>query len=403
MKFSFKAKNKIGGIKKGSIEAVSREKAIQLLQEQELLPMLVVREKEEPKFIKELNRIWEGANQKELMIIFRELATLIGAKVPIVPALRAIGEEADNKYLGSIVNEMADNVEDGMPLSESLEKYPNTFSPLIINMTKAGEVSGNLQKSIEFIADNIEKNYKLTSKIKGALFYPAFVITVAGIIGFIAATVILPKLTGVIEDLDVEIPWYTKVIIAISHFMQGYWWAVLIVMAGAIGGFIYYIRTDAGKKEWHRIQLKLPVIGKLFRYIYLTRFANNLSVLLAGGIPIVKSLLVVSDVVNNTVYKNVILRSVDEVKTGGSISTVFSRSTIIPAIVSRIIKIGEETGKMSEVLKNISDFYEQETDNMTRNLSTMIEPILIIFLGIGVAILVFAILLPIIEINQLVH
>lgn len=398
MKFQFKAKDSEGTVREGNIESVSREAAIKVLQAQNLLPILVVQEKGLPEIVKELSRIWEGASQKELMVIFRELATLISAKVPIVPALRAISDQAENRYLRLVIKEVADSVEDGMALSESLAKFPDTFSSLSINMIKAGEVSGNLQKSIEYIADNIEKNYKITSRVRGALFYPGFVITVAVIIGFIAATWILPQLADIIMELNVEIAWYTKAIIAISYFLQNYWWAVLILVFGAIGGFFYYIRTYAGRREWHKIQLNIPVLGKLFRYVYLARFANNFSVLLAGGIPIVRALMVSSEVVNNAVYQDVILRSADEVKTGGSISSVFGRSAVIPPIVSRIVRIGEETGKMSEVLKNVADFYDSETDNMTRNLSAMIEPILIILLGIGVGILVFSILMPIYQI-----
>lgn len=398
MKFQFKAKDAMGGSREGTVEAISRDKAIQTLQQQGLLATVVIEERGMNEITKELRRIWEGASQKELMIIFRELATLISAKVPIVPALRAISDQAENKYLRITIKEVADNVEDGMALSESLAKFPNTFTSLSINMIKAGEISGNLQKAIEYIADNIEKNYKINSRIKGALFYPGFVIAVASIIGFIAATFILPQLADIILELDVEIPWYTQIIINISYFMEHYWWAVIIMVVATIGGFFYYIRTEDGKKEWHKIQINIPVIGKLLRYVYLARFANNFSVLLAGGIPIVRALMVSSEVVNNAVFQEVILRSADEVKTGGNISSVFGRSAVIPPIVSRIIRIGEETGKLSEVLKNVADFYDTETDSMTRNLSAMIEPILIVLLGIGVGTLVFAILMPIYQI-----
>ncbi|GBE17242.1 type II secretion system protein F [bacterium BMS3Abin15] len=398
MKFVFKAKDQEGAIKEGKIEAGNRDKAVQLLQKENLIPMFVVREKGTSEIIKEIQRVWEGATQKELMVFFRELATLIGAKVPVVPSLRAIQEQAGSKYLKIVIKEIADDVEDGMPLSESMARYPNTFNHLVISMIKAGEVSGNLQRSILFVADNIGKNYRLASKVRSALFYPAFVIIISVIIGFVAATIILPKLTVMIEELEVAMPWYTQVIIFFSKFMENYWWAVLIVLLGAIGGFIYYIKTEAGRREWDKVQLNIPVVGKLFRYIYITRFASNFSVLLAGGIPIVRALTVVSEVVGNSVYQSVILRSADEVKTGGNISTVFSRSSVIPPIVSRIIKIGEETGKTSEVTKNIADFYEEEADVIARNLSAAIEPILIIFLGMGVAILVFAILLPIYDI-----
>ena len=272
----------------------------------------------------------------------------------------------------------------------------NSFASIIVFLSLVlSSALLDTNATIVFIADNIEKNYRLTSKIRGALLYPAFVVTAAIIVGFLAVTIILPKLTGLIKEMQVEIPWYTRLLMIFSNFMRDYWWAVLIAAAGGIVGFIYYIKTEAGRKEWDNVKINLPVVGKLYRYIYITRFCNNFSVLLASGIPIVRALMVVGDVVNNSVFKAVILRAADEVKSGGNISTVFTRSDVIPPIVTHIIKIGEETGKMGEVLKSAASFYEQETDNMTKNLSTLIEPVLIILLGFAVGILVFAIILPI--------
>lgn len=398
MKFIFRARDQKGAVREGTIEAVNEQSAVQALQKNDFVPISIEQEKRTSEFIKEIKRVWEGVSQKELSIFFRQLATLIEAKVPIVQSLLAVEEQTGNRFLGVIIREIKDDVQEGMPFSESLSKHPLVFSNLVVSITKAGEVSGNLQKAILFVADSLEKNYQLTSKIRSALFYPSFVITVAVIIGFLTVTVILPKLTDIIKDLEVEIPWYTKVIMFIGDFMSSYWWAVLIVVLGIIGGFIYYIKTEAGSREWDQIKIKIPIVGILVRSIYLARFADNLSVMIMAGIPIIRALTVVSEVVNNTVYQSVILRSADEVKAGGHISTVLARSPIIPPIVSQMIRIGEETGKLGDALKSITRFYDQEVDKMTRNLTTMIEPILIVFLGLGVALLVFAILMPIYDI-----
>jgi type II secretory pathway component PulF len=182
---------------------------------------------------------------------------------------------------------------------------------------------------------------------------------------------------------------------AVGDFMQSYWWVVIILVFSSIAGAIYYIKTEAGKEEWDRIKINIPIFGKVFRYIYITRFANNLSVLLNGGVPIVRAMTIVGSVVNNSVYQKVIFRAADAAKSGGSINSVFYNSAVMPSIVSEMIKIGEETGKLSEILINIADFYDQESDNIVRNISSLIEPVLIVFLGIGVAILVFSILMPI--------
>ncbi len=398
MKFKFQAKDQQGAVKEGTIEAVSAETAVQTLQRNGFIPLSVEQIKRTSALFKEIQRAWEGVSQKEMAIFFRQLATLIEAKVPIVQSLAAIEDQTGNRFLRLVIREMADDIREGMPFSESLTKHPLAFSPLTISVIRAGEVSGNLQQAITFVAEGIEKSYRLNSRIRSALLYPSFVVVVAAIIGFLVVTVILPKLTTVIKEMDIVLPWYTKAVIAVGDFMSVYWWAVLIVIAGLIGGFVYYVKTEAGRREWDQVKIKLPIVGALFRATALARFSDNLSLMVMAGIPIVRALNIVSEVVGNTVYQSVILRSADEVKTGGHISTILAKSSDIPPIVSQMVRIGEETGKLAEVLKSVTAFYEQEVDKISRNLTTMIEPVLIVFLGLGVAVLVFSILLPIYDI-----
>ncbi len=382
-------------MRQGRIEAVSGNAAIAMLQEKGLVPLMIEKENEVPEIIKDLQHLWDGVSSRELSVFFRQLATLIEAKVSIISALRALGEQSTNAYLRTIINEMVGDIEDGIPFSEAMSKHPEVFESFAVSMVKAGELSGNLQRSVLFLAENTEKNYELSSKIKSALFYPAFVFSAALIIGFIVFTVVLPKLTAIFKDMNVAIPWYTSVLMAVGDFMSVYWWTVGLGIIIAGGAAVYYLKTEDGKREWDLIKMRIPIIGSLFQYVYLARFAENLSVLLDGGIPIVRALVIVSEVVNSTAYESIILRAADEVKTGGAMSNVFARSMQFPPIVAQMIKIGEDSGKISEVLRNVSDFYTKETDRITRNLSTMIEPILIVLLGAGVAVLVFAILVPI--------
>ena len=379
----------------GRVDAYDKKAAAEALEENNLIPLSVSQERNFSRVFRELQRSWEGGNKKDIMMFFRQLTTLIGASVPVVQSLRAVASQSENRFMRSIIKEIADDVEDGASLSESMAKHPDIFSHLSVSIIKAGEISGGLQEALKYVLKNTEKNYRLAAKIKGALLYPGFVLSATAIIGFIVITVILPKITLMITELDIETPWYTKAVIATGDFMSAYWWAVLTVFFGAIGGFIYYIKTESGKKEWDQIKIKIPIIGKLFRYIYLSRFASNFSVLLVGGIPIVKALNIMSEVVDNSVYRGVILRAADEMKSGGNISNVFFKSPYIPNIVCKMIKIGEETGKMDESLKSIADFYNEEIDNMTRNFSSLLEPVLIVLLGLGVAVMVFAIILPI--------
>lgn len=398
MKFVFKAKTEAGQDRSGIVEALSRDAAIQVLQNNGLTPFSVQEEGGDIALVRDIAKLWEGVSQKELMVMFRQLATLISARVPMVSALDTLADQTPNRYLRIILKEIEDDVEDGASFSESLEKHPVVFEPLVINMLRAGEVSGTLQRAIEVVAENIEKNYQLSSKIKGALFYPGFVLSAAVIIGFLVVTFILPKLSGLIRDLGVPIPWYTEVLMWIGDFMQVYWWAVLLVLLAAGFSFYYYINTESGRADWNRVVLKLPVFGNLMKYVYITRFSENMSSLLNGGIPIVKALIIVSDVTGNLVFREVILRAAEEVKTGGAMSVVFLRSPVIPPIVSQMIKIGEESGSVAKVLDGVASFYRSEVENITRNMTSLIEPILIVFLGIGVGIMVVGILMPIYDI-----
>ena len=402
MKFYFKAKNIEGELREGQIEALDRVDAINIIQEKGLIPIDVSKEGGDDfgALSRSFEKFWEGVKKQELVVFFREFATLIEAKVSIVVALQAIEEQTENRFLGMVLLEIIENIEDGLPLSEAMAKHKDLFTPLMINMVKSGEVSGNLQKSISFIAENTERNYQLNSKIKSALMYPTFILSAAIAIGFIVFTFILPKLMKIFDEMNVVIPWYTKVLMTIGSFMQSYWWAVLIVMVGFAAGIAYYVKTESGKRELDQIKIKIPILGKLFQYIYISMFSENLSVLLHGGIPIVRALTIVGEVVNNDVYQKIIMMAAEEVKKGGGMSNVFSRHDEFPPIVSKMIKIGEETGKISEVLGKVSSFYGQEIDRFTRNMTALIEPVLIVVLGVGVGILVVSILMPIYNITS---
>ena len=395
MKFKFKAKSPSGEDKEGIIDASSQESAVGILQKNNLLPISVIKDGQSPDLAKMILKYYDRVTEKELMVFFRQLSILIEARVPIVISLTAIVEQTSNKYFVKIVQEMINDIEDGMSFSASMERHKNVFSVLSINIIKAGETSGNLKKSIDYVAENIERNYNLSSRVKSALIYPAIVMVVFFIIGFLTVSFIIPKLTAIIKELNAVVPWYTQVVIIIGDFMSAYWWAVGILIMGIVGGMLYYIKTEEGKREWDQMKTKLPVVGVIFRYVYITRFAENLAILILGGIPILRALTVVSSVVNNVLYENIFLQAAEEVKIGGNMSTVFRKSPLIPPMVTHMIKIGEESGQIDSVLTHIAKFYDQETEMLTKNLSTLLEPVLMIIIGISVGFMAFAILMPI--------
>lgn len=396
MKFVFKAKNKNGELKEGTIDAVSSEVAVELLQKNELFPLSLKTEQESNSLEKTFLRYFDKVNDKELMIFFRQLSILIEARVPIVSALTAIKEQMVNLYFQRIIDEIINDIQDGLPLSDAMKKHGHIFSSLSINIVRAGEVSGNLRKSVEYVANNIEKNYNLIRRVKSAMTYPMIVMAVFFVIAFLVITFIIPKLTTMIKSMDgVAVPWYTTVVIVISDFMAMYWWAIAIMIIGAIGGVIYYIKTEDGSRDWDRIKLRLPIFGTIFQYLYIARFADNLSVLLSGGIPIIQALKVVSSIIGNSVFEVIFLKAADEIRVGGVMSDVLRKSPQIPPIVSQMVKIGEESGQIDSVLQHVAKFYEQESSDMAKNLSTLIEPLLMVIIGIAVAVLSFSVIMPI--------
>jgi type IV pilus assembly protein PilC len=223
MKFLFKAKDSSSQVREGMVEAMSWEAAAQILETNRLIPITINEEKQSMVFMKSFSKMWEGVSQKELVIFFRQLSTLIDARVAIVSSLNTIEEQSENKYFQIILKEISDDVKDGMSFSDALEKHPDVFTSLTINMIRAGEVSGSLHKSVAFVAESVEKNYQLTAKIKSALYYPAFVLSVGFIVGFLVVTFILPKLTIMIKDLNVPVPWYTTALVLLGDFMEAYW------------------------------------------------------------------------------------------------------------------------------------------------------------------------------------
>lgn len=395
MKFRFKAKASDGTLKRGTIEAENQESAVSLLHKNGLIPISVENPSEGFSFAQRVEEMTSRVKTKDVLVFYREFSTLVNAKVPVANALQTIYEQTQNPVLRPIIRELAADIEDGAAISDAFAKHPKVFSDLAVNMIRSGEVSGNLQGAIEYVTNTTEQNYLLTSKVRGALLYPSFVVAVAFIVGLIMTIVILPKLSDVIRDMGVETPWYTDMMMAFGDFMRSYWWVVIIGIIGTIGGIIYYLRTEEGAREWDRAQLKIPVIGELMQYVYLTRFAENLAVLVAGGIPIVRALQIIAEVVNNSTYKKIILEAAEDVKVGGDIHSTFFKYEEVPPMVARMLKVGEETGRISEILADLARFYRNEVDQITRNLSALIEPILIVVLGIGVGFLVVSVLLPI--------
>ncbi|OGE75458.1 MAG: hypothetical protein A3C85_03105 [Candidatus Doudnabacteria bacterium RIFCSPHIGHO2_02_FULL_48_21] len=393
--FSYRAKDKSGEIKSGTIDAASVVKAAEALHGAGLTVLDLAPEAKGGFNIDQYLSFLNHVSKKEIVIFSRQLATLINAKVPIIQAFEILLSQITNRALKNAIAEMMNDIEGGKSLSEAVAVFPHIFSDLYVNLVKSGELSGTLDQSLVYLANQQEKDYELTSKIRGAMTYPIFIVSAILIVGALMFVFVLPQMIGVLKEADVELPVTTKILIFVTDVLQNYWGLIFALTIGLGVGSQFYIRSSGGRIVWDHIKLKLPVFGKLFRNIYMNRFARNLSTLVEGGIPIVQALKTVAEIVGNMVYKQIILEAASEVETGKSIATVFVARPEIPAIVTQMVRVGEQTGTLHEILGKLADFYDKEVANTLGTLTTLLEPIIMMLLGLAVAVMVAGILLPI--------
>lgn len=396
--FRYKARNAAGENREGIVDASSQEAAITVIQKNNLILVSIVAEKgsakQKPFFY------FEAVKTADVVIFTRQLATLFGAKVPVVQSLRTLAEETSNTDFQQVIVEIVDRISGGSSLSEALAEHPDIFSSFYVNLVHSGEESGKLHDVFDFLADYLERSEYLASKAKNALIYPAFIFFAFLIVITVMFTVVMPKLTVILEETGTDFPFYTEVLIFVSKFLINYG-AYVIVFMIAGGVFIWrFFKTDAGKEVFDRVIINVPLLGDLYRKIYLSRMTDNLSTLFVGGIPILSALKITSDVVDNKVYQKVLLDAAQSVRDGSTISSSFSKFPDIPPLVTQMVRIGEETGRLDFILSKIATFYRQEVDNILSNLVTLIEPILIVSLGLGVGIVVAAIFVPLYEISN---
>jgi len=399
MKFKYKATTIDGREQEGKIEAGSIERAIELLQKHKLIVVSIkpIRELASlSKMFSFLNRV----SKKKVVMFSKELSVLLTANIPLIEALRIQYEQEDNPYFREQIFKISKMVDDGAPFSVALSRFPNIFSDFYVNIVKSGEASGKLQESLYHLSSYIEKQYILASKVKNALMYPAVIMGGFGLVGLGMMAFVVPQLISVFEGSGQELPLPTRILITSSNFIQGNF--ILILVSLVVFGYIIkkYAGTIEGKEKIDRLILKLPQFKTIFQKFYLARFAENLSMLIGSGIPIINALKISGDVVGNEVYKKVVYNSVDEVKIGGSIAYAFERSDDVPPLIAKMIRVGEKTGRVDIVLKDVGEFYTKEVDIAVDGLMSLIEPIMIFVLGGGVGLLVAAILMPIYQMTE---
>ncbi len=390
--FEYKARTKTGEIRSGIIETSSQEAALDALHRNELTVVAI--HAQATKSLLEIN-FGRRVKQKDVVILSRQLATLFEAQIPVIQALRTLASDAAKPKLRLALTTMVDDVNGGLALSQALAKHPAIFSLFYVNLVRAAEESGKLQEVFLYLADYLERSYYLTTKARNAMIYPLFIFSTFIIVVVLMLTVIMPRLTAIFEEAAVPIPFYTRFIIELSVFLRQWGVVLLVALVGGAVALWRWVATPQGKKFAHRLQLKVPVFGELYQKLYMTRFADNLRTLIVGGIPIIRALTITSDVVGNVVFQEVIQNAVESVKGGNTISAALERSPEVPVLVTQMIRIGESSGRLDFILGSIARFYQKEVDSLVENLVALIEPIMIVLLGIGVGVLVASVLVPI--------
>ena len=394
MNFKYQAITNTGEKREGVIEAVNKDLAIAGLQRRGLIVTTIKYEKEQKKWF-ELS-IYEKIPMKSVVILSRQISTLFDAQVSALKAFSLLADNTENKLLAGKLSQIVADLQAGSAIAAALAKHPDVFSDFYVNMVKAGEESGKLTQVFAYMADYLDRQYALTSKTKHALVYPAFVIGIFIAVMILMFTVVVPKLSAIIQESGQEVPFYTKIVMAVSSFLVQYGIFLLIGVVIFAGYLIRLSRTKRGKEALDEARLGIPVVGNLYQKLYLARIADNMDTMLSSGIPIIRAIEITANVVGNRRYQLVMLDAMESVKAGKSLSQSLSmHPTEIPKIMTQIILVGEETGSMGSILKMLAKFYNREVDEAVDTLVGLIEPFMIISLGVGVGLLLVSILVPI--------
>ncbi len=394
MLFKYHAIDQDGRERDGTIEAPSQEVAVSALQRRDLIISVI--ESAEKRSLFDINiSFFSGISNKDVVILSRQIATLFEAQVSVLRIFRLLATEVDNKQLAIVLSAIGDDLQGGSPISKALSRHPKVFSAFYVNMVHAGEESGKLSETFVYLADYLDRSYSIISKTENALIYPSFVIAVFFGVMTLMLTMVIPKISAVLLDSGQSIPIYTKIVIGFSNFFVHYGIFVFIALVAFVFYLIQLWRTEHGRFILDNLKLSVPYVGDLYKKLYLARIADNFSTMLLSGVSVVEAIEITGSVVDNSVYENILKNVGADVKGGSSISDALGRHPEIPGIMVAMTKVGEETGEMGKILSTLAKFYNREVMNAVDTLVNLIEPIMIVLLGLGVGILLSAVLLPI--------
>lgn len=392
MLFNYQALDQTGAKKHGTIDALNKTVAIAALQRRGLIVTSI--KGEEEKGILQMT-LFEKVPLRDIVVMSRQISTLFSSQISALKAFTLLSTTTENTLLKKKLREIGNDLQAGSSISSALARHPDTFSSFYVSMVKAGEESGKLNEVFGYLADYLDRQYELTSKTRNALIYPAFVVVVFIVVMALMFTMVIPNLSTLLVESGQEIPIYTRIIIAISEFFVSYGIFILIALVGA-GIYLFLAsRKESGKRFLDNTKISAPLIGNLYKKMYLARISDNLSTMLSSGIAIVRSIEITGEVVDNRVYANIMKDAEESVKAGSSFSKALSNHEAIPQLVTQMIQVGEETGSLGDILKTLAVFYKREVDDTVDTLIGLIEPVMIVVLALGVGVLLAAVIVPI--------
>lgn len=403
MKYQYTAKIKEGQITKGVLEAKDKEAAAESLSAKGITPISLIEENKSENFFKRINDKTTIIPFKEKVLLTRQLSTLISAGIPLSQTMHILGQQIENKKLKKAIEEVTLDIEGGLLLSKALEKQGKIFTPMVINMVKAGEVGGILDESLERVSTEMEKEHQLISEIRGAMIYPiAILVLTVAVLAFMIIYLI-PQMTAIFASLGSGLPSNLKALLALSTFLKNFG---ILVLAAAVGGVFAFRRllekNIKVRTIWHKALMKIPVLGKIIKKINISRFTRNLSSLLSSGVTVLEAMEVGADSLKNEVYKKEIYDSIEKVKNGTTISDSLKDSPYFPVVVTQTIAVGEETGSTDKILMKLTEYYENEVSTLTKGLSDLLLPFMMIIIGITVGLLFYSVIVPLSQISDFV-
>jgi type IV pilus assembly protein PilC len=404
MKYFFVAKDPKGTNQKGIIEASSRDVVLDILATQGLYPISIEEETAGKNLMNKKIVLFGGTSHKDVVMFTRQLAIMIESNVSPAEALDTLAAQIKNQTFKEKIFELSKDVRGGTVLSKAFGKYPEIFTTFYINMIKSGEVSGDLPRILQRVAEHLESEYTIRSKTISAMIYPAVILVVFVVIFIVIMVLIIPGLVEILEGSGQELPFATRIVIGLSNFFVKFWYVVVLLIGGIVSFFLFYIKTEEGKDLMDKMILKIPLIGGFIRNLMLARFAENLSTLISAGIQITEALDVISGLIGNNLYKVAILETKEKLIKGESLSSVLSHYPyIISPLFVQMVAVGEKTGKLDSSLSNIVRFYKQEAEVFINSLSSIIEPVMMIGLAVMVGFLVAAVILPIYQVTTTIQ